>query len=106
LDGEAINLAIEELTRDRSAMGLVQANREVYKLLKDGVKVAFQNDEGEETDETVRIIDWNDPANNDFFLASQFLGVVTQRHLQETSRPDRLRQWTTASLHRAKEESR
>ncbi len=70
--GEAINLAIEELTRDRGAMSLVQANREVYKLLKDGVKVAFENDEGEETDETVRVIDWNDPENNDFFLASQF----------------------------------
>ena len=37
LDSEAINLAIEELTRDRGAMSLVQANREVYKLLKDGV---------------------------------------------------------------------
>ena len=72
LDSEAINLAIEELTRDRGAMSLVQANREVYKLLKDGVKVAFENDEGEVTDETVRIIDWNDPENNDFFLASQF----------------------------------
>jgi len=72
LDSEAINLAIEELTGDRGAMSLVQANREVYKLLKDGVKVAFENDEGEETDETVRIIDWNNPANNDFFLASQF----------------------------------
>lgn len=72
LGSEAINLAIEELTRDRGAMSGVQANREVYKLLKDGVKVAFENDEGEETDETVRIIDWNDPENNDFFLASQF----------------------------------
>ncbi|TWU29647.1 type I restriction endonuclease subunit R [Bythopirellula polymerisocia] len=72
LSGEVINLAIEELARDRGAMSLVQANREVYKLLKDGVKVAFQNDEGDETDETVRIIDWNDPENNDFFLASQF----------------------------------
>jgi type I restriction enzyme, R subunit len=49
-----------------------QANREVYKLLKDGVKVAFENDDGEDTDETVRIIDWNNPENNDFFLASQF----------------------------------
>ncbi|GAA5509517.1 type I restriction endonuclease subunit R [Novipirellula caenicola] len=72
LDSEALNLAIEELTRDRGAMSLVQANREVYKLLKDGVKVTFENDEGEETDETVRVIDWNDPENNDFFLASQF----------------------------------
>jgi type I restriction enzyme, R subunit len=71
LDSEAINLAIEALARDRSAMSLVQANREVYKLLKDGVKVSFQNDEGEETDETVRVIDWKNPGNNDFFLASQ-----------------------------------
>ena len=71
LNSDAINLAIEALARDRSAMSLVQANREVYKLLKDGVKVSFQNDEGEETDETVRVIDWNNPGNNDFFLASQ-----------------------------------
>ena len=57
LNSDAINLAIEALARDRSAMSLVQANREVYKLLKDGVKVSFQNNEGEETDETVRVID-------------------------------------------------
>tara|TARA_R110002111_G_scaffold18931_1_gene46157 strand:- start:5375 stop:8587 length:3213 start_codon:yes stop_codon:yes gene_type:complete len=72
LDNDAIDLAIEELAHDRSAMSLVQANREVYKLLKDGVKVSFQNDEGEETDETVRVIDWQNPENNDFFLSSQF----------------------------------
>jgi type I restriction enzyme, R subunit len=72
LNSEAIQLAIEELAHDRSAMSPAQANREVYKLLKDGVKVAFENDDGEEIDETVRIIDWNEPENNDFFLASQF----------------------------------
>jgi len=71
LGTDAIHLAIEALARDRSAMSLVQANWEVYKLLKDGVKVSFQNDEGEETDETVRVIDWKNPGNNDFFLASQ-----------------------------------
>ena len=54
LDSEVINLAIEELARDRSAMSPAQANREVYKLLKDGVKVAFENDDGEDTDETDR----------------------------------------------------
>lgn len=72
LPSEAIELAIEELTRDRGAMSLVQANREVYKLLKDGVKVSFEDDDGDESDESVRVIDWNDPENNDFFLASQF----------------------------------
>ena len=39
LPSEAITLAIEELTRDRSAMSAASANREVYQLLKDGVKV-------------------------------------------------------------------
>ena len=72
LDSNAIVLAIEEIARDRSAMSPAQANRDVYRLLKDGVKVAFQNEDGEETDETVRVIDWESPENNDFFLASQF----------------------------------
>jgi len=70
--GEAIELAIEELTRDRSALSMVHANREVYRLLKDGVKVSVRGKRGEEVIETVRVIDWNTPEHNDFFLASQF----------------------------------
>lgn len=69
---DAIQLAIDDLTRDRSAMSLAQANREIYKFLKNGVKVVYQNDEGDETDETLKVIDWNQPENNDWFLASQF----------------------------------
>jgi len=57
-------------------------------LLKSGVKVTFtktltpalsqrerensSNEDGEEVVETVRVIDWNEPSHNDFFLASQF----------------------------------
>jgi type I restriction enzyme, R subunit len=48
---DAIRLAIEELTRDRSAMSLAQANREIYKLLKDGARVSFQDDDGNEANE-------------------------------------------------------
>ncbi|MDD1745740.1 MAG: type I restriction endonuclease subunit R [Candidatus Methanoperedens sp.] len=72
LPSEAIDLAIEELTRDRSVMSPANANREVYILLKNGVKVSFRGIENEETVENVRVIDWNEPKNNDFFLASQF----------------------------------
>lgn len=71
MDGEAINLAIEEIARDRSSLNPVHANREVYELLKDGVKVTYKNEDGEETDEVVRVIDWNNPENNHFLLASQ-----------------------------------
>ncbi|MCZ7398981.1 MAG: HsdR family type I site-specific deoxyribonuclease [Candidatus Methanoperedens sp.] len=72
LPSEAIELAIEELTRDRSIMSPANANREVYRLLKNGVKVSFRDKENEETKEKVRVIDWIEPSNNDFFLASQF----------------------------------
>jgi sigma54-dependent transcription regulator len=36
---EAIDAAVNELIRDRSVMSLAAANREVYGLLKNGVKV-------------------------------------------------------------------
>ena len=68
---DAIQLAVDELTKDRSAMSLAQANREIYKLLKEGVRVSYQDDDGE-ANETLRVIDWKEPTNNDFFLASQF----------------------------------
>jgi type I restriction enzyme R subunit len=72
LPKEAIELTIEELVRDRSIMTPANANREVYQLLKNGVKVSFQDSENEEIVETVQVIDWNEPSNNNFFLASQF----------------------------------
>src|SRR6266850_496467 len=59
--------AADELTRDRSAMGLAAANREVCGLLKDGVKVQVPDRErGGLKDERVRVVDWENPAANDF----------------------------------------
>jgi len=70
---EAVNLAVEELLRDRSAMTPPAANREVYALLKNGVTVTFNDPKhGGQTVERVKVIDWDTPTNNDFFLASQF----------------------------------
>ncbi|MBN1461077.1 MAG: type I restriction endonuclease subunit R, partial [Armatimonadetes bacterium] len=65
-------LALEEMVRDRSAMSSVEANREVYRLLKDGHRVVLPSEpDGEEHVETVQYLDWARPENNDFFLASQ-----------------------------------
>ena len=73
LPSEAYEQAIEELMRDRSRLSLAQANHKLYLLIKDGVKVKIPDADGDgETVETVRMIDWNEPGNNDFFLASQF----------------------------------
>ena len=77
---EAIPLAMEELNRDRSRMSLAAANREVYHLLKNGVRVRVPDPEGSgETLEVVQVIDWENPANNDFLLCSQ-LWVTGEMH--------------------------
>ena len=71
----AIEIAIQELTKDRSTLSPARANQAVYQLLKNGVKVTYKgtdDDDQEETIETVTLIDWNEPDNNDFLLASQF----------------------------------
>ena len=80
LPPEAFSQAIDEINRDRSLMSSVQANREVYTLLKDGVKVKVAYNNGNETTKVVQVVDWENPGNNDFFLASQFwvTGGVTR----------------------------
>ena len=103
LPPEAITAAIDELTRDRSAMGLPAANREIYRLLKDGIAVSVADTGGSDaegrarhsvravpgssqsgalgtarptsggqTTVRVRVIDSEQPANNDFLLVSHF----------------------------------
>ena len=71
LPPEALELAVDELARDRSAMIPVNANQEVYQLLKDGVKVVYQDEKGEQASATVRVVAWDTPADNDFLLVSQ-----------------------------------
>ncbi|MFO0734807.1 MAG: type I restriction endonuclease subunit R [Labilithrix sp.] len=84
LPREAIDQAIDVLTRDRAAMGsIVAANRDVHALLKQGVKVKVPAPDGEEgmQDVTVRVIDWEKPEANDFLVAQQLWvqGEIYQR---------------------------
>ncbi|NKE73304.1 type I restriction endonuclease subunit R [Candidatus Manganitrophus noduliformans] len=72
LPTEAITTAIDDLTRNRSAMILTAANREVYTLLKEGIPVSVPDRErGGQKTERVRMIDWENPESNDFLLVSQ-----------------------------------
>jgi type I restriction enzyme, R subunit len=109
LPPEAMTAAADELTRDRSAMSLEAANREVYLLLKEGIKVsvldagtdssphpgksghlirtsstfspsdAEKGRSGGQKTERLRVIDWEHPANNDFLLVRQFSVTGTLR---------------------------
>lgn len=67
LPQDAIDHAINELTRDRSSMSVEAANREIYQLLKDGVGVSVPDREnGGQKPERVRVIDWDTPEHNDY----------------------------------------
>ena len=68
----AIAAALAELTRGRSMTSPVEANRQVYALLKDGVRVDVLDPATSQRDAfTVRVIDWRAPANNDFLMVQQ-----------------------------------
>ena len=71
LPADAYAQAIEQIAQDRSKQIAVNANRDFYRLLKDGVKVKVPDEHGGHGTETLRVIDWATPANNEFFLASQ-----------------------------------
>jgi len=84
LPPEAIQAAITELSRDRSAMTLVGANHEIYGYLKEGVPVEYQDSEGSRRRALVKTINWQQPEANDFFLAQQ-LWITGPHH---SRRPD------------------
>lgn len=72
LPATAITQVIEEITLDRARMVPANANREVWRLLREGVKVKVTTPRGGQETRTARIIDWRTPEVNDFLLASQF----------------------------------
>jgi len=72
LPHEAIDKAIYELTQDRSILNPLEANKQIYKLIRDGVKIQYKDHNGIDDEDIVKIIDWNTPLNNDFLVVRQF----------------------------------
>ena len=72
VDVDAIDMAIEEITKDRSSLSMVRANQEIYNLLKNGVPVIYRDEYDEEVEGTVQIVDWKAPENNTYLMVNQF----------------------------------
>jgi len=83
LPGEALEDTFRKLTRPEGAE-LVAHNRGVHRLLVDGVTVEYRTAEGEIRGTQARVIDFDDPENNDWVAVNQF-GVVENKH---SRRPD------------------
>jgi type I restriction enzyme, R subunit len=67
---EALDQAIIEIKKDRSKMSMINANKKVYNLIKNGVKVKVRINNKIE-DKIVQVINFKEPSKNDFFMATQ-----------------------------------
>jgi type I restriction enzyme R subunit len=72
LPQDVLMQAVEQLTRDRSHLSLVNANHEIYKILRDGANVQVPKGDGSSDTERVRFIDFENAGNNHFLCVSQF----------------------------------
>lgn len=63
---------------------LLEENRRLHRLLTEGVDVEYDADDGMLTAAKVRLIDFDDPANNDWLAVNQFVAI----HGQTQRRPD------------------
>lgn len=68
---EQIKEAVRKLSRDRSSMHAVRANKQIYELMRDGVDLEYRDEEGSLIRKTLKVIDWQQPENNDHLLVSQ-----------------------------------
>ncbi len=80
----AIDIALESLIDKRHTMSPVAANREIDSLIRDGIPVVFEDARGRIRHERVRVIDFNDVAQNRYLAVSQ-LWIKGERRYR---RPD------------------
>jgi len=67
----AIDQALAILTDRRYAMSPELANREIDRLIRDGIPVQYQNAAGREVPGRVHVIDFNNPTQNEYLAVTQ-----------------------------------
>ena len=83
LPADALGDALRRLTRPEGST-LEARNRTFHRRLVDGVTVEYRTDEGEVRGAQAHVIDFDDPANNDWLAVNQFT-FVENKHER---RPD------------------
>ena len=71
LSVEIIEEAFKQICQTRFDKSDIQANREIYHLLKDGVQLSINNADGRQQPVTVKVIDFKDETQNDYLVVSQ-----------------------------------
>ncbi|MEJ5199157.1 MAG: type I restriction endonuclease subunit R [Anaerolineae bacterium] len=83
LPADALEDAFRKLVRPDGA-DLIQRNRNVHRLLVDGVPVEYRAADGAIRGAQARVVDFDDPTNNDWLAVNQFTVVENKRE----RRPD------------------
>lgn len=87
LPAEAVEEAFRKLTRlgsDTAGADLIVRNRALHRLLVDGVTVEYRDAGGSIRGAQARVIDFDDPAGNDWLAVNQF-SIIENKH---SRRPD------------------
>ncbi len=71
LPDPAYDDAVRQITATAVSQSLVAANREKHDLMRAGVQVRFQNDKGEQTQERLKVFDFDAPENNHFLCVRE-----------------------------------
>ena len=71
VDDKYIKETYDELIKDYTDTDIVQTNYNLYKIIREGKKITFTNSRGVEDFLFVRLIDFDNPNNNDFTAVSQ-----------------------------------
>jgi len=71
LPAEVYDDAVRQIVTTPATQSMVATNREKYDLIRDGVPVRFRNDRGERVRRRLRVIDYDDPANNHFLCVRE-----------------------------------
>lgn len=87
LPDSCIQHGINELTKSRAVLSPIMANKEVYELIKNGIPVSYQNEQGREENGYVKIIDFSPENENEFLIVSQ-LSIEYLETQNITRRPD------------------
>lgn len=73
LPQEAIDNTFYFINQDLSAKTPIAANKYVYdEIIKNGVKIDFKDDNGIDSTDIARVIDFDKPENNEYLLVRQF----------------------------------
>lgn len=84
-----IDDVIERVMNRRKAMSPIAANRELYDLIRDGVPVQFDDEQGIKQYEKVRLVHFDDPIQNNWLAVSQlWIKSIGQAPKATYRRPD------------------